>query len=220
MVDLDDLGLEAGGHILVKRQLAGMATGDRIQVRGRHPELHTQLRAWARQNGHQFIVGAADQSAWLVKGASAGARHAGALRTGNPNPAEHNGLANRAAPEWGLAARGAAVEAGGPTFDFALDQKDEVWTDSAPRLYALAAAAQWDPAVAIDWAAGCDLPTDLERAVVQVMTYLIENENAALLVPARHLGQVHPHFREAAQLLAIQCADEARHVEVFTRRAT
>ena len=51
------------------------------------------------------------------------------------------------------------------------------------------------------------------------MTYLIENENAALLVPARFLGQVHPHFREVMQLLAIQVADEARHVEVFTRRA-
>jgi hypothetical protein len=59
----------------------------------------------------------------------------------------------------------------------------------------------------------------VEDAVVQVMTYLIENENAALLVPARFLGQVHPHFREVTQLLAIQIADEARHVEVFTRRA-
>jgi len=56
--------------------------------------------------------------------------------------------------------------------------------------------------------------------VVQVMTYLIENENAALLVPARFLGQVHPHYREVMQLLALQCADEARHVEVFTRRVT
>src|SRR3954463_772367 len=52
------------------------------------------------------------------------------------------------------------------------------------------------------------------------MTYLIENENAALLVPARHLAQIHPHYREVMQLLALQCADEARHVEVFTRRAT
>lgn len=51
------------------------------------------------------------------------------------------------------------------------------------------------------------------------MTYLIENENAALLLPARFLGQLHPHFREVTQLLAIQIADEARHVEVFTRRA-
>jgi hypothetical protein len=52
------------------------------------------------------------------------------------------------------------------------------------------------------------------------MTYLIENETAALLVPARFLAQVHPHFREAMQLLSIQVADEARHIEVFTRRAT
>ncbi len=50
------------------------------------------------------------------------------------------------------------------------------------------------------------------------MSYLVENENAALVVPARHLGQVHPHYREVQQLLALQCADEARHIEVFTRR--
>src|SRR5690606_26557803 len=47
----------------------------------------------------------------------------------------------------------------------------------------------------------------------------VENETAALLVPARFLGRLHPHFREVMQLLAIQVADEARHVEVFTRRA-
>jgi hypothetical protein len=51
------------------------------------------------------------------------------------------------------------------------------------------------------------------------MTYLIENETAALLVPVRFLGRLHPHFREVVQLLAIQAADEARHIEVFTRRA-
>lgn len=51
------------------------------------------------------------------------------------------------------------------------------------------------------------------------MTYLIENETAALLGPARFLGHIHPHFREVVPLLAIQGADEARHIEVFTRRA-
>ena len=54
---------------------------------------------------------------------------------------------------------------------------------------------------------------------MQVMTYLVENEQAALVVPARFLGRIHPHFREVVQLLAVQVADEARHVEVFTRRA-
>jgi hypothetical protein len=51
------------------------------------------------------------------------------------------------------------------------------------------------------------------------MTFLVENENAALLIPARFLARLHPHFREVMQLLALQIADEARHVEVFSRRA-
>ena len=54
---------------------------------------------------------------------------------------------------------------------------------------------------------------------MQVMTFLVENEQAALVVPARFLGQVHPHFREVQQVLAVTVADEARHIEVFTRRA-
>ena len=54
---------------------------------------------------------------------------------------------------------------------------------------------------------------------MQVMTYLVENETAALIVPSRFVAQLHPHFREVMQLLAIQAADEARHIEVFTRRA-
>jgi hypothetical protein len=51
------------------------------------------------------------------------------------------------------------------------------------------------------------------------MTYLVENEQAALMVSARFLGRVHPHFREIGGFLAIQAADEARHVDVFSRRA-
>jgi hypothetical protein len=80
-------------------------------------------------------------------------------------------------------------------------------------------AAQWDPEVAVPWNTPFELDDDVEDAVVQIMTYLIENETAALLVPVRFLGKLHPHFREVMQLLAIQGADEARHIEVFTRRA-
>ena len=120
---------------------------------------------------------------------------------------------------WGLAARGARVEAGAPAFHFPLSDKDVVWADEAARLYAQGAAAQWDPATAIPWDAPVDHPEEVEDAVVQVMTYLIENETAALLVPARFTAQVHPHFREVLQVLALQAADEARNIEVFTRRA-
>jgi hypothetical protein len=102
---------------------------------------------------------------------------------------------------------------------FDIEEKDLVWADLAPRLYAQAAASQWDPQTAVDWTADFDLPPEIEAAVVQVMTYLVENEQVALIVPARFLGRIHPHFREVLQVLAVQAADEARHMDVFARRA-
>jgi hypothetical protein len=158
--------------------------------------------------------------ACVVRGAAAGGRWRGAEAAGGTNPREPGAVVESPPARWGLAARGAVVEAGGPEFHFRLDSKAEVWADSIPRLYQQAAAAQWDPATAIDWNTPFELEPEIETAVVQVMTYLIENETAALLVPAKFLAQLHPHFREAMQLLAIQVADEARHIEVFTRRAT
>jgi hypothetical protein len=152
----------------------------------------------------------------VVRGPADAARWQDAERAGGPAPAE---VAPRAGSRWGLAARGALVEAGGPVLRFDLDEKDLVWAEAAPRLYAQAAAGQWDPATAIDWDTPVALPPEVEAAVVQVMTYLIENEQAALVVPARFLGRIHPHYREVVQFLATQVADEARHVEVFTRRA-
>jgi hypothetical protein len=128
-------------------------------------------------------------------------------------------VVERPGPTWGLAARGAAVEAGGPAFGFPLDEKDRVWADEAAELYAQALGGQWDPATAIPWDAPLEHSDELEDALVGVLTYLIENETAALVIPARFAAQVHPHFREVQQLLAIQAADEARHVEVFSRRA-
>jgi hypothetical protein len=111
------------------------------------------------------------------------------------------------------------VEAGTPEFDFHLVDKIEVWSDDAARIYAQAVAAQWDPETAIPWDAAFDLDDDVETAVVQIMTFLIENETAALIIPSRFIAQLHPHFREVMQVLAVQAADEARHIDVFTRRA-
>ncbi len=200
-------------------------------MRGRDAHLGVHLLAWCRAQGLQFAPaeraatgtetggGVADDLVGFVTrqtdqaGRWRGAERAGEARAGDA------GVVSQPPRRWGLAARGAAVEAGGPEYHFALGDKRTVWADEAARLYEQAAAAQWDPATAIPWAAPCDLPDEVEDAVVQVMTYLIENETAALVVPARFLAQLHPHFREVMQLLAVQTADEARHIEVFTRRA-
>lgn len=208
-VDLGGLGLDTGGHLIIDRALATMTAGQRLRVTSTSPYLAVHLGAWARAHGHGLA--AADV---IVRGDAADRRGAGAIRAGTASTVE-----DRAPQSWGLAARGALVELGGPPLSVAdLDSRDEVWTDLAPRLYARAAAAQWDPQSAIDWEAP-ELPDDVENAVVQLMTYLVENEQAAMIVPTRFLARMHPHYREAMQFLATQVGDEARHVEVFTRRA-
>jgi hypothetical protein len=170
------------------------------------------LTAWCRSEGHGLddVPG----SLTVVKGTAGDARWGGAQRAGHSAAA----VASRADPRWGLAARGALVEPGGPALDVEWVNRDHVWADIAPQLYAQANANQWDPATVVDWAAKPELTDEIEDAVVQVMTYLVENEQAALMIPARLLGRLHPHFREVMQLLAAQAADEARHVEIFNRR--
>jgi hypothetical protein len=213
--DLDGLGLDEGGHLLLDHALAALEVGDRLTVTGRHPMLGMHLAVWCRSNGHQFDGSDGDGFPIVIKGSAEADRWRHAVRAGQARqPPER-----RADPRWGLAARGALVESGGPALNADLVDREWLWADLAPRLYASAAASQWDPATAADWNAASTMPPEIEAAVVQLMTYLIENEQAALLVPAGLLARIHPHFREVMQLLAVQTADEARHIEVFTRRA-
>ena len=169
-VDLAGLGLDAGGHLLVERALAPLPAGARLTVRGHHPALRVHLPAWCRAYGHGVEL--EDDAPVVVKGTAGDARWAGAERAGGPGP---DGVIARPSPSWGLAARGALVEQGGPPINADLDDREVVWAELAPKLYAQAAAGQWDPATAVDWDAPFELPPDVEAAVVSVMTYLVEN---------------------------------------------
>jgi hypothetical protein len=217
-VELGDLGFDEGGALLIKRALRLTGPGGQISVSGSAPDLELHLRSWCRTEGH-ILQWRSDSQALITVAATVAARWSGAERAGSPDPSVPQAIAEHAPRRWGLAARGALVESGSPEFAFPLADKMEVWSIDAGRLYAQGAAAQWDPATAIPWNTEFDLPFDVEDAVVQIMTYLIENETAALLVPSRFVSQLHPHFREVMQVLALQAADEARHIEVFTRRA-
>jgi len=221
-VDLGSLAFSDGGHLLVKRALRSAGPGGSVTVAGTSPELEIDLRTWCRDAGHEFRQepgrnGSASY-ALITNGGAEANRWSGAQRAGEADAGRPDAVVRHAPRRWGLAARSATVEAGSPEFDFHLVDKIEVWSDDAARLYAQAVAAQWDPKTAIPWDAPFDLDDDVEDAVVQIMTYLIENETAALIIPSRFIAQMHPHFREVMQLLAVQAADEARHIDVFTRR--
>ena len=219
LVDLQQLGFDAGAHLLVKHALAGVPAGGLVQVQA--PGWHAQLAAWCRAQGHELQMPAG----WtelpqlqVRKGSAHMGRWRGAAQTGHSDASANGAVAECAEPFWGLAARGASVEQGAPAFAFRLNEKADFWSDNAGDLYAQAAAAQWSAEKDIDWNDAPEPPAPIEDAIVQIMTYMVENENAALLVPARFLGELHPHYRELQAALAIQVADEARHIDVFTRR--
>ncbi|HRI67371.1 MAG TPA: ferritin-like domain-containing protein [Polyangium sp.] len=220
IIDIEQLGFDAGAHLLVKAGLQAIPVGEAILVLGSSSGWESQVSAWCRAQGHssRVVEHEGRRFVQVIRGDALTGRWRGAMKAGHADSSREGAVVARASASWGLAARGATVEAGSPAMHFRLDRKNELWTDSAADLYAQAAAAQWNPATEIDWDASFDLPDMVEDAVVQVLTYLIENEAAALVVPARFLGQVHPHYREVQALLAIQVADEARHIDVFTKR--
>ena len=111
------------------------------------------------------------------------------------------------------------VEPTPPDFGFRVTRKLDCWCDEAPELYEKAKGEQWDATHDIPWGQLPELPEDIERAVCQVMTFLVENEYVALAIPARFIPLIDPHYTEVSLLLATQVKDEARHIEVYTKRA-
>jgi len=147
-VDLADLGFEEGGHLLVKRSLRRVPIGHEIEITGVAPELEMHLETWCRSEGHRLCWKRRAQGGGygvIARGGAETGRWAGAERAGEVDPSLPGAVLEHPPGKWGLAARGSQVEAGTPEFDFRLANKIEVWADDAPRIYAQAVAAQWDP---------------------------------------------------------------------------
>jgi TusA-related sulfurtransferase len=208
-VELEDLALNEGAVVLLRRALGLLAPGEHLEVRGDSAGLREHLAAWCRKEGHrcEALQGAAGM--WRIEARGGAA----SVATSRFEPSEG------ADPAWGLAPRGARVETGGPEFGFTLRKKRDVWAHELSTIYKQAAAGQWSAARDIPWPQLPRLAPEVEGAVAQIMTFLTENEFAALYVPARFIARIHPHYREVVEVLAMQVADEARHAEAFTKRA-
>jgi len=208
-VNLEDLTLHEGAPVLLRRALASLAAGELVEVRGGSSELAEELAAWCRKEGHRYLGDGRGPNIHRIE------RGAGLARL----IASGGDIAEVADPQWGLAPRGARIEAGGPEFAFTLRQKRDIWAQELTSIYKQAVGNQWSAARDIPWDNLPKLPEEVEAAVCQMMTFLTENEFAALYVPARFIPRIHPHYREVVEVLAVQIVDEARHAEAFTRRA-
>ncbi len=118
-----------------------------------------------------------------------------------------------------MAPRGAFIPNDLPSLGFTLNEKAECWADNATELYEEAVARQWSSARDIPWDELKPLPDDLERAMCQLCTFLTEVEFIAADAPTRWMSQINQDFLEVKLFLATQAMDEARHTDVFRKRA-
>ncbi len=210
-IDGGPLPLGGGLLAILRPALDALAPGGVVALRSAEPGLRQDLPSWCRLERHEYL-GCEPQE----DGSDRHLVARGAL--GVPRPTEEEPPA-RADPHTGFAPRGARVEPGGPRYPYTLLERDRAAPPGVRALYDQAVAAQWDAGRDIPWETARALPPSLGRALAQVMTFLAENELSALYVPSRFVARLHPAYVETAMFLSTQLADEARHLDVFLRRA-
>lgn len=233
-VALEGGSLTLGGGLLalVRPALRLLEPGGVLAVLSDEPSVGEDLRSFCRVERHAYLGAErlpGGRMRHLVErgglGVPAGTREAGqALAQGPGRYGAQRMLAAvpmpaQADPTTGFAPRGAQVEPGGPRYPYDLLEAAHVAPPEVGMLYDQAVAAQWDAGTDIPWHTVQPLEPALEAAVGQVMTFLAENELSALYVPSQFVARIHPAYAEVAMFLATQMADEARHIDVFLRRA-
>ncbi len=231
-IDGGDLPLSGGLLALARPALDLLEPGGILAVLSSAKSVKQDLPAWCRLERHNYLGSeetAEGRTRHLIErgrlSVAQGKREEGVelpRREGKLFAADVLAavpMPERADPATGFAPRGARVEPGGPQYPFSLLERDRVAPPEVAQLYDQAVAAQWDATRDIPWDKVRTLPPAIEGALGQIMTFLAENELSALYVPSRFLPRIHPAYVEVAMFLATQLSDEARHIDVFLKRA-
>lgn len=86
-------------------------------------------------------------------------------------------------------------------------------------LYEEAVQRQWSSATDVPWGELPEIDEKLEYAMSQLCTFLTQVEFIAGDVPGQYAPNVSAEFFEVGLFLASQIMDEARHLDVFRKRA-
>jgi hypothetical protein len=102
-----------------------------------------------------------------------------------------------------------------------LNRKSDVWAYKVASFYEEAVSRQWDATTDVPWADldKYDVPLEVEIAFAQLCTFFTEVEMIATDLPAKWCWRMNNQFHEVKGFLAGQAMDEARHAEVFRKRA-
>jgi TusA-related sulfurtransferase len=219
--------------LLLRNALDRLLVGQVLELRLSQDGTLDDVKAWLRLAGHEVIadLDASDHTRLLVRrqsttrekaadwGARAPLRADGGFDLRDWLQGRFGQVPDEAPTYYGFVPRGAVMDSGGPEFPYVLNRKDDVWSDNLADLYEQAKAQQWNATTDIPWHDLPALPDHIERAVCQIMTFLAENEYAALYIPAKFLPRINAQFIEPVLFLATVINDEARHIEAFMKRA-
>jgi hypothetical protein len=102
-----------------------------------------------------------------------------------------------------------------------LNRKSDVWAYKVASFTEEAMSRQWDATVDIPWSEleRCERPEEIEIAFAQLCTFFTEVEMIATDLPAKWIWRMNNQFHEVKHFIATQAIDEARHAEVFRKRA-
>jgi len=116
--------------------------------------------------------------------------------------------------------RGAVQRPNAPRVgNYPVRTKADVWLRNGSQLYEEAVQRQWSSATDVPWHTLEELPDDIERAECQLATFLTEVEFVAGDVPGKWIAYTTPDYYEPRMYLISQIMDEARHMDVFRKRA-
>lgn len=231
-IDGGDLPFGGGLLALIRPALDLLEPGGMLAINSVNQALRDDLPRWCQLQHHRYLDRSETAQGYdrhlIERGALSqplGEREHGiALRRRDREISADDVLQtipmpDRADPATGFAPRGARVEPGGPRYPFTLLERDRVAPPEIARLYDQAVSSQWNANTDIPWHKVPQLTDPLERAIGAVFTFLAENELAALYLPSKFVSRIHPAYAETAMFLSTQMADEARHIDVFLKRA-
>jgi TusA-related sulfurtransferase len=233
VVDLGALRSSDGALLILRNAFEHLAHGDVLEVRSAEPSARVDLLPWVRLSGNE-VIGEADAGGetrfFLRKrapprtpsadwGTHLPRRDGGAIDVRDWLVGRAGQIEEVAPTYFGFVPRGAVQELPAPTYPYSINRRLDVWSDNLGDLYEQAKTQQWDATHDIPWATLKPLPDRVEWAVCQLMTFLAENEYAALYIPGKFLPRINAHYVEAVLFLATIINDEARHIEAFTKRA-
>ncbi|AXX85331.1 ferritin-like domain-containing protein [Aliarcobacter skirrowii] len=207
-------------------------THEIIEIVSQKANIETELRGWAKLRGHLYLgrESLKNQYSYKIQKISKNSfsqkaswdKKMKGIDTSNPKLKDLNlsdEILIKAPENNGLLTRGIITQENSPIYDFELSFKEQVWSNPISVLYEEGKNLQWNATTDIPWNEIPEFNPVLEKAICQIMTYLVENEFSALYIPGKFISKINPYYMEVPLFLSSLMNDESRHIEVFTKRA-